>query len=326
MIEIQNLSKRFEELEVLKNISLTINDGEIFGIIGQSGAGKSTLLRCINGLESYQEGEVRVNGQLIDTNDKESLRVIQKDMGMIFQSFNLLSRADVYENVALPLHFAGKNPKSPENDQRIRELIEMVGLSDKIHSLPRELSGGQQQRVAIARALVLNPSILLCDEATSALDPATTKEILSLLARINHEMGITIVIVTHQMEVIKQTCDRVAFIKNGDVLAIGRPEELFLSSDDDIKEFLGESFENLPKEGINIQLFFMDDTSNEPVITSLARNLNIDFSICYGKLENFKDNILGSLVINIDKRDLERVMQFLKERNVYLEVLDERSN
>ncbi|MBR2808962.1 MAG: ATP-binding cassette domain-containing protein, partial [Erysipelotrichaceae bacterium] len=172
MIEIHSLSKRFEELEVLKNISLTINDGEIFGIIGQSGAGKSTLLRCINGLESYQEGEVRVNGQLIDTNDKESLRVIQKDMGMIFQSFNLLSRADVYENVALPLHFAGKNPKSPENDQRIRKLIEMVGLSDKIHSLPRELSGGQQQRVAIARALVLNPSILLCDEATSALDPA----------------------------------------------------------------------------------------------------------------------------------------------------------
>ena len=202
----------------------------------------------------------------------------------------------------------------------------MVGLTDKIHAKPRELSGGQQQRVAIARALVLSPSILLCDEATSALDPATTKEILSLLAKINQELGITIVIVTHQMEVIKQTCDRVAFIKNGDVLAIGRPEELFLSSDGDIKEFLGESFENLPKEGINIQLFFMDDTSNEPVITSLARNLNIDFSICYGKLENFKDNILGSLVINIDKNDLERVMQFLKEKNVYLEVLDERSN
>ena len=170
MIEIRHLCKRFGDLTVLDDVSLTICDGEIYGIIGQSGAGKSTLLRCINGLESYQSGSITVDGLEVSALNKRDLHGLQKQMGMIFQNFNLLSRLNVFDNVALPLRFSGLNPNSPENRRRILDLVELVGLSDKLKAKPRELSGGQKQRVAIARALVLNPRILLCDEATSALD------------------------------------------------------------------------------------------------------------------------------------------------------------
>ena len=228
MITINNVKKAFQDLQVLKGMSLNIEDGEIYGIIGQSGAGKSTLLRCINGLESYDSGEIIVDGTLVSVDDKKSLRDLQKRMGMIFQSFNLLERLDVFDNVALPMKFWGINPKSAENKEKILDLIRLVGLEEKVHARPRELSGGQKQRVAIARALVLDPQFLLCDEATSALDPEITKGILALLQKINRELGITIVVVTHQMEVVKQICQRVAFLSNGYVLAEGKPEELFV--------------------------------------------------------------------------------------------------
>ena len=263
MIKLENVSKSFDDLDVLKDISLEISDHGIYGIIGQSGAGKSTLLRCINGLEDYQSGTISVDGVTVSVKDKKKLHLLQKDMGMIFQNFNLLERLDVYDNVALPMKFWGIRTSTPEAKEKIEGLIRMVGLEDKIHARPRELSGGQKQRVAIARALVLDPKILLCDEATSALDPAITRGILTLLQQINREMGITIIVVTHQMEVVKQICEKVAFIKEGRVVAIGKPEELFIHPNRDIKAFLHEDSDLLPEDGVNVQLFFTDESADE---------------------------------------------------------------
>ncbi|MBQ1477111.1 MAG: methionine ABC transporter ATP-binding protein [Erysipelotrichaceae bacterium] len=321
MIQLKNVSKSFGDLDVLKDISIDIQDNEIFGIIGQSGAGKSTLLRCINGLEDYQSGEILVDGTKVSTKDKKALRELQRGMGMIFQNFNLLERLDVYDNVALPMKFWGMKTNTPEAKKKIEGLISLVGLSDKIHVSPRELSGGQKQRVAIARALVLDPKILLCDEATSALDPAITREILSLLEEIHQEMGITIIVVTHQMEVVRQICERVAFIKDGRVVDIGKPEELFIHPKKDVKSFLHQDSDLLPEEGINIQLFFTDESADEPVISQMARELGIDFSISWAKLEDFRSHVYGSLVITIDEKDKDRVTAYLDRVRVLWEVL-----
>ena len=322
MIELNNVRKKFGDLEVLKGVSITIQDHEIYGIIGQSGAGKSTLLRCINGPESYDGGEIRVNGETVSQKDPKKLRLLQKNMGMIFQNFNLLNRLDVYDNVALPMKFWGMKTKTPEAKEKIHSLLKLVGLEDKIHARPSELSGGQKQRVAIARALVLDPGILLCDEATSALDPAITREILTLLQKINDELGITIIVVTHQMEVVKQICQRVSFLKDGTVLAEGKPEELFIHPIKEVKAFLQEESGMLPERGVNIQLFFTD-RSKDPVITMMARELNIDFSIVWGKLEDFRSNVYGSLVINIRDDDQEDVLAYLDRKHVAWEVLGE---
>ncbi len=322
MIKLENVSKDFGDLQVLKDISLEIADHEIYGIIGQSGAGKSTLLRCINGLEEYQSGHIYVDDVEVSSSDKKQLHLLQKKMGMIFQNFNLLERLDVYDNVALPMKFWGINTRTPEADAKIKELISLVGLEDKMHVRPRELSGGQKQRVAIARALVLDPQILLCDEATSALDPAITREILSLLQQINRDLGITIIVVTHQMEVVKQICEKVAFIKEGRVLATGRPEELFIRPVKDVKAFLHEDSDLLPDSGLNVQLFFTDESSDEPVISQMARKLDIDFSISWAKLEDFRSNVYGSLVITIDEKDKEKVLNYLDSVKVLWEVLD----
>ena len=322
MIKLENFSKNFGDLEVLKDISIEIADHEIFGIIGQSGAGKSTLLRCINGLEDYQSGRIEVDGVEVSLKDKKKLHLLQKNMGMIFQNFNLLERLDVYDNVALPMKFWGMKTKTPEARKKIEGLISLVGLEDKIHARPKELSGGQKQRVAIARALVLDPKILLCDEATSALDPAITRGILDLLQKINKEMGITIIVVTHQMEVVKQICEKVAFIKNGRVVQIGKPEELFIRPNKDIKAFLHEDSELLPEEGVNIQLFFTDESADEPVISNMARKLDADFSISWAKLEDFRSHVYGSLVINIKEEDKEKITAYLDEVKVLWEVLN----
>ena len=323
MIEIKNVRKSFQDLEVLKGISLAIEDREIYGIVGQSGAGKSTLLRCLNGLEPYDSGEITVDGALVDSRDKAALRQLQKRMGMIFQSFNLLERLDVYGNIALPMKFWGINTRSQESRDKVHELIRLVGLEDKVHAKPRELSGGQKQRVAIARALALDPPFLLCDEATSALDPEITKGILALLQKINREMGITIVVVTHQMEVVKQICSQVAFLYHGSVLAEGPPEEMFIKpAQKEIQSFLRDKSERLPKTGVNIQVFFVGESSKEPVITPMARELGKDFSICWAKLEDFRENVYGSLVLNVDEMDRETVCRFLTAKNVTWEVLE----
>lgn len=322
MITISNVQKSFNKTEVLKDISIDIQDGEIFGIIGQSGAGKSTLLRCINGLESYDGGTITVGSNVVDIKDKKKLRSLQKKMGMIFQGFNLLERLDVYQNIALPMKFWGIPTTTPAAKEKITKLIKLVGLEEKVHSKPRELSGGQKQRVAIARALVLDPEILLCDEATSALDPEITKGILALLQEINRELGITIVVVTHQMEVVKQICQRVAFLSKGKVLAVGRPEKLFVwPKEQEIRDFLREESDKLPSTGVNLKLFFYGEGNQRPIVTQMSQELHTDFNICWAKLEDFREDVYGSLVLNMDEKDLERACAFLDAKDVTWEVI-----
>lgn len=319
MIKINNVYKSFNGVEVLKDITLEIKKGEVFGLVGHSGAGKSTLLRCINGLENYDSGSIIVNQyEEVKELGNRSIRSFRKNLGMIFQHFSLLERRNVYDNVALPLECWGYS--KDEIDKRVSELLELVGLADKKKSKPRQLSGGQKQRVAIARALALNPDILLCDEATSALDPNTTKSILALLRDINEKLGITIVIVTHQMEVVKEICQRVAIMEGGQVIAVGKTEDLFLKNSKALKALIGEE-EILPSEGINIRLFFPKDNSNDSIITAMARELNIDFSIVWGKLERFRDDVLGSLVINIKEKQKDEVIKYLKSKNMQWEVI-----
>ncbi|WP_022761545.1 methionine ABC transporter ATP-binding protein [Butyrivibrio sp. AD3002] len=322
MIKIEDVKKSFKNTEVLKGISMEIEDHEIFGIIGQSGAGKSTLLRCINGLESYDSGIITVDGQEVNIRDKKSLRLLQKRMGMIFQSFNLLERLDVYQNVALPMKFWGMSTNTPEAKEKILKLINLVGLEEKVHAKPRELSGGQKQRVAIARALVLDPEFLLCDEATSALDPEITKGILALLQKINQEMGITIIVVTHQMEVVKQICKKVAFLSNGQVLSVGQPEKLFVwPKEREIRDFLREESDKLPTTGLNIKLFFYGEGNQRPIVTMMSQELHRDFNICWAKLEDFREDVYGSLVLNIQEEDLDDVCAFLDKKDVTWEVI-----
>ncbi|WP_297133195.1 methionine ABC transporter ATP-binding protein [Terrisporobacter sp.] len=321
MITVKNLNKYYGDIKVLNNINININQGEIFGIIGHSGAGKSTLLRCINRLENYQEGSLLVDNQEVkDLNEKE-LRILRKDLGMIFQHFSLLERKTVFENVALPLE-CFKYSKE-EKEKRVMELLKLVGIDDKKTAKPRNLSGGQKQRVAIARALALNPKVLLCDEATSALDPNTTKSILSLLQDINKKLNITIIVVTHQMEVIKQICSRVAIMERGEVLEIGDTEELFLQNSKNLTKLVGEEDILLPK-GSNIRIIFPKEISNEAIITSMARELNIDISIICGKLEKYRDHVLGSLIVNISYEHKDNVKKYLDDKGVrWEEIINE---
>ncbi|WP_300276607.1 methionine ABC transporter ATP-binding protein [Peptacetobacter sp.] len=313
MISVNNVNKYFGEKQVLKNVNIEINEGEIFGIIGHSGAGKSTILRCMNGLEEYQEGSLKIDGKEVkDLNEKE-MRELRKDLGMIFQHFSLLERKTIYQNVALPLECFGYSKS--DIDKRVMELLDLVGLKERKNDKPRNLSGGQKQRVAIARALALKPKVLLCDEATSALDPNTTKSILSLIEDINKKMGITVVIVTHQMEVIKQICGRIAIMENGQVLEVGDTEEIFLKNTSGLRKLLGEENIVLP-EGTNIKILFPKDISNDSIITNMARELDLDVSIVFGRLEKFKDDVLGSLIINVPEKRGKEVREFLDSRNI----------
>ena len=317
MIKIENLTKFYGGTQILFDVNLEVKKGEIFAIVGHSGAGKSTLLRCINGLESYQGGSLKVFDQEIKNLDETQQRHLRRDVGMIFQHFALMARKNVFENVATPLKFWGY--KSDETEKRVRELLNLVGLENKANSYPSELSGGQKQRVAIARALALNPKILLSDEATSALDPNTTNQILELLEKINKELDISVVIVTHEMEVVKSIAKRAILLEGGKIIGSGSIEELFLKPDEKMKEFLGE-VEILPSTGTNIRLFFPKEVAQNSVITHMARSLNIDFNIVWGKLEKLNDNVLGSLVINIDEKDKENVLNYIKQSGVLWEV------
>jgi D-methionine transport system ATP-binding protein len=297
---------------------LKIEEGDIFGIVGHSGAGKSTLLRCLNGLEKYDSGSINIMDKEVGKLSVKKLRIFRKELGMIFQNFNLLNRRNVYENIALPLQMWGYNKEDIK--KRVNELLKMVGIEEKAFSYPKELSGGQKQRVAIARALALQPKILLCDEATSALDPRTTKSILELLRDINKKLNITIVIVTHQMEVIKEVCEKVALMEGGEIKGLGGVEELFLRPTKELKDLMGEE-EILPAEGVNIKIFFPKDLSQQSIITSMARELDIDFSIVWGKLEKFRENVLGSLVVNVLEQDKEKILKFLEKKGISWEVV-----
>lgn len=321
MIKISNLNKYYGNTQILSDVNIHMQKGEIFGIIGHSGAGKSTLLRCINRLETYEDGSILVEDKEVKDLSENELRFLRKDLGMIFQHFSLLERKTVFENVALPLE-CFKYPKE-EINKRVDELLKLVGIDDKKNQKPRNLSGGQKQRVAIARALALNPKVLLCDEATSALDPNTTKSILNLLQDINKNLKITIIMVTHQMEVIKQICSRVAIMEGGKVLEIGDTEELFLQNSKNLQKLVGEEDIVLPK-GTNIRIIFPKEISNDSIITSMARNLDIDFSIICGKLEKYREDILGSLIINVSSEHKEKVKKYLDEKEVrWEEIINE---
>lgn len=321
LIEIRNVNKYFGDTQVLKDINITIKDGEIFGIIGHSGAGKSTLLRCINRLEDFSSGQVLIDGTDVGKLNENDLRDLRKNLGMIFQHFSLLERRTVFENVALPMECFGYSKDQIKT--RVEELLDLVGILDKKDDKPRNLSGGQKQRVAIARALTMNPKVLLCDEATSALDPKTTKSILELLRQISGKLGITIIMVTHQMEVIKQICTRTAIMDAGRVVEMGDTEEVFLKSNKAIRKLLGEENIVLP-QGNNLKLLFTNDKSNEAIITSMARELSIDVSIIYGRLEKFRDDILGSLIINIPDGYVDSVKDYLNRHDmIWQEVEDE---
>lgn len=323
MIEFKNVSKLYGEVDALTDINLTINDGEIFGLVGQSGAGKSTLLRTINQLEKINGGDILIDGKSIINLSRKELRELRSKIGMIFQNFSLLETRTVYQNIALPLKC--KHVKRELIKEKVLKLAKVVGIDDKLDKKPRELSGGQKQRVAIARSLTLDPSILLCDEATSALDPITTNSILDLLKQINKDLGITIVIVTHQMEVVKASCERIAIINKGKLLEVGKTDDLFLSSSKALKTLIHED-EIVPNSGRNIKIYFPKDSTADSLITKMARALDIDFSIVWGKLEKFKDDVLGSLIINVNAKDFDNVIKYLNNNNVRIEVLDDVSD
>ena len=317
MIKIENLKKFYGATQIIDGVSLNVEKGEIFAIVGHSGAGKSTLLRCINGLEDYQSGSLKVFDKEISALRDRELRELRRDVGMIFQHFALMARKTAFENVATPLKFWGYS--DGEIKKRVNELLDLVGLANKAASYPGELSGGQKQRVAIARALALSPKILLSDEATSALDPNTTNSILELLKQINQTLNISVVLVTHEMEVVKNIARRAVLLESGKIIGSGTIEQLFLKPDEKMKEFLGED-EILPSEGVNIRLFFPKEVAQNSVITHMARTLNIDFNIVWGKLEKLNENVLGSLVINVDPKDEARVTEYIKQSGVLWEV------
>ena len=296
MINIKNLNKHYGDIKVLNNISIDIKKGEIFAIVGHSGAGKSTLMRCINGLEDYTDGSLKVNNKEIKNLKKDELREFRKNIGMIFQHFSLIQRKTVFENISLPMQLWGY--KKEEISKKVNDLLALVGLEEKKDAYPSQLSGGQKQRVAIARALTLDPEILLCDEATSALDPNTTTSILNLLKEINEKLNITIVIVTHEMEVVKQIAQKALLLEHGNIIGFDDTEELFLKPDIKMKEFLGET-EVVPKTGVNVKLYFPKDNVFQSFITKMARELNMDFNIVWGKLEEINGHIVGNMVINI---------------------------
>ena len=316
MIEIKNLKKLWEDdgSSVLEGINLTIEDGDIYALVGRSGAGKSTLLRCINGLTSYQEGSLKVDGcEIKDLKDKE-LREFRRHVGMIFQQFSLLERETVYKNVALPMQ-CWKYPKD-QIDKKVRELLELVGLGDKMNAKPRNLSGGQKQRVAVARALTMDPKILLCDEATSALDPKTTNSILDLLMEINQKLGITVIIVTHQMEVVRKACNKACILENGKIADEGTVKEIFIKQPQSLRRLLGEEEEKLPDTGHNIQIsYLVKEMKDGELFSTMTSELQYVFPIVNGLIQDYQGDQMGIFVINID--DEHPVSPLLQSTQLY---------
>lgn len=320
MIKIKGLAKSYGDSQVLKDINIHIPQGMIYGLVGRSGAGKSTLLRCINGLETYEQGSLIVDCVDVKLLSGKKAREFRKDIGMIFQQFSLLTRLSVHENIALPLKCWGYSNSYIDN--KVKELLEMIGMSDKIHAKPRELSGGQKQRVAIARALAMNPKILLCDEATSALDPKTAKSITSLLNQINQDLGITIVIVTHQMSVLRSICEEIAILENGNVEVNGLVEEVFLQQPAALRNLIGYQELLLPKTGVNIKILLSNDIASKPVITQMARELSMDFMVLGGEMENYRESTLGSVNINIPNEKFAAVQKYLSAHKVVWKYID----
>lgn len=321
MIEIKGLRKSFGDNEVLRDINITIQDGEIYGLIGVSGAGKSTLLRCINGLEAYDGGSLKIDGTEINGLNGWDLRKFRSRIGMIFQQFLLMERMTVYQNIAFPLKCWGKNKS--ETDARVRELLSLVELEDKKSARPGELSGGQKQRVAIARALAMNPRILLCDEATSALDPNITMSILQLLKKINRELGLTIIVVTHQMDVVKQICSRVSVLSHGVLTYTGDVKDAFLKYPEVLTELLSENMDLvLPENGTNIEIIY-DLNKTSSLLSELSLKTKIPYELVWNRLDKYSSGTYGSYTVNISDRDLPKMKAYLDSAEVEWRILQD---
>ena len=322
MIEIQNLSKTFPvsggTVEALKDISLTIPDGEIYGIIGMSGAGKSTLVRCINMLERPTSGKVIIDGKDLGSLTQAQLREERRNITMIFQGFNLLMQRNCLKNVCFPLELAGYKKK--EAVERATELLELVGLGEKLKSYPAQLSGGQQQRVATARALATHPKILLCDEATSALDPQTTQSILSLIKDIHDKLGLTVIIITHQMSVVEQICTRVAILNHGTVVEEGAVSEVFASpKSQEAKQLVypegyQQAIETEREEHLIRVVFNGASATQTPLIAKMAMEENIMASILFASTRSLGDKAYGNMLLGISggKEQMEKAVAYLR--------------
>ena len=341
-IVIENLYKSFDTkdgtVEALKNVNLSIESGDIYGIIGMSGAGKSTLVRCINFLEVPTKGRVLINGKSLGDYTSRELRKQREDIGMIFQHFNLLMQKNVLENVCFPLYIQGKSKKDAR--KRAKELLDIVGLGDRTGAFPAQLSGGQKQRVASARALASDPKILLCDEATSALDPQTTSSILALLKDINQRFNITIVIITHQMSVVREICSHVAIVKGGEVAEQGTVEDIFthpktavarelLKNDvgDDGEEKRGTAAggKEIIKSGEKIRIVFSENSAFEPVIANLILNFNEPVNILKADTKNVGGVAKGEMVLEFapDCTKNKEMKQYLLDRGLEIEEVSE---
>ncbi len=325
-IEIRNLSKKFEikgqSVIALQNINLNIEKGDIFGIIGMSGAGKSTLVRSINYLEKPTEGQILIDGiDLAELSDKD-LRKKRSKIGMIFQNFNLLEQKSVIDNICFPLEISGVKKKQARI--KARELLKVVKLEEKEKAYPSQLSGGQKQRVAITRALATDPEILLCDEATSALDPQTTEAILKLLGEINESLGITIVIITHQMSVVTEICKKVAIIDNGRLVEEGSVEDVFEAPKSDAaKELItGNVIRHKPLEELNtekqIRIVFTENSAYEPVISNIVLEFNVPVNILKADTRNVNGKAVGEMILGLpsDKDIQEKIIAYLKDKNL----------
>lgn len=334
MIEVNHLVKIYKSKKKqvigVDNVSLSIKEGEIYGIIGYSGAGKSSLLRCLNLLERPTSGEVKIDGVDLTTLTSKELRKARQKIGMIFQHFYLASSKTVYENIAFALKAAGKSPK--EIDIRVKELLELVGLADKIHQYPTQLSGGQKQRVGIARALANDPKVLLCDEATSALDPKTTKSILNLLKSINKKLGLTIVLITHEMEVVKEICHRLAVMQDGKVIEEGPVYDIFANPIEPLtKDFIQSVLQfDLPQQlienrkGTIIKIQFKGAIAEESVVSELFQTFKVKGNILHGKIEYIQEVPLGIFIMELTGEipEIERAIQYIQERTQNLEVVE----
>lgn len=343
MIKLENIDVTFKQgvkvVNAVKNVSLHVEPGDIYGIIGYSGAGKSTLVRTINLLQRPTKGNVVVNGVNLLKLKPKGLRAARKKIGMIFQHFNLMNTLSVFDNVAFPLKKSGKTKS--EIEQKVLSLLELVGLEDKVNSYPRQLSGGQKQRVAIARALANDPDVLLCDEATSALDPKTTYSILELLQKVNVQLGITIVIITHEMQVVKEICNKVAVMEEGEVIEQGSVLEIFTNPERDLtKDFIDtathinqgietvlshEQLLNLQEGDYLVKISFVGASTGEPLITKLSTQFQVAANILFANVEIIQETPVGTLLVGLsgEKSGIENALSYIKEQGVSVDVLEE---
>ncbi|PLR85244.1 methionine ABC transporter ATP-binding protein [Bacillus sp. V33-4] len=338
MITIKNVKKIYPskngQISAVEDVNLEIKEGEIFGVIGYSGAGKSTLIRMLNGLEIPTEGSITVAGRQVSQIKGSQLRKARQEISMIFQHFNLLWSRTVRENIAFPLEIAGL--RKPERLKRVNELIKLVGLEGREDAYPSQLSGGQKQRVGIARALANNPKVLLCDEATSALDPQTTDSILELLVDINKRLGLTIVLITHEMHVIRKICHRVAVMESGRVVELGDVLDVFknpqqpitrrfvqqVTEPEETKETIEHLLESYP-HGQVVQLTFVGEGTEQPLITNLIRNYQVTINILQGKISKTQNGSYGTLFIHIDAAEAEaaKAIDYIRTQQVGVEVI-----